>query len=201
MARRGKGLGESTADRLMSRMGSGLHRRSMEDGGEVFMGRMVDRAMRAMGGDMRGFALHGSVFMPSSFDASDPADQATYAHERLHASEGDGRGVGRMGRNPDAEEAQARDLEQMVLHNLQSGQDFISAMETARDQAQASTGGGGGTEPQVTDEDVLKAGYQALRGQGLTHEQVVTRLRDDVLRRLEERREGMSYRSATPSVG
>ncbi|HHO53299.1 MAG TPA: hypothetical protein ENK18_21115 [Deltaproteobacteria bacterium] len=202
MARNGPGLGEELADRLMARSG-GVHRRSMPDGGEVFTGNLVNHVMeRVLGGNVRGFAMDGSVFMPSSFDPSQPADQATYAHERFHTMQG-GEGGGFQGASPDHEESQARSIEQMVLHRAESGEDLSSIMPdiegldpAAVVGAQRSDGSDRGSVSsalQGSGGDKLAEGYRALR-KTRSHAQVIEELKQHVVRAMERISETHAYR-------
>lgn len=204
MARNGPGLGEELADRLMARSG-GVHRRSMPDGGEVFTGNLVNHVMeRVLGGNVRGFAMDGSVFMPSSFDPSQPADQATYAHERFHTMQ-DGPGGGPQGANPDHEESSARAVEQMVLHRAEAGEDLSSIMpDVAGFDAGAPSGaqredgssrGSVGTAVQGTGGDKLAEGYRAMR-RTMSHAQVIEELKQHVMRSMERIAETKAYRGS-----
>lgn len=203
MARSGPGLGESLAARLMARSG-GVHRRGMPDGGEVFTGALVDHVMaRVLGGNVRGFAMEGSVFMPSSFDPSRPADQATYAHEVFHTQQhhGGSEGGGFQGASPDHEEAHARSLEQMVLHRAEAGEALSSIMadlehaSTPTVQRSAAPRGTRGEAPQGDERDAAIAGYHEMRRE-MSHKQVIDTLARYVLQSLEKQSEARAYRNA-----
>ena len=204
MARSREGLGEAMSERLLARAGKGLHRRTMEDGGSVFSGHLVDRAMRAMGGRMRGFTMDHSIFMPSSFDPSRAEDQATYAHERWHQRHSGGdTGGGRHGAQPDLEEAQARHVEQMVLHRLEEGEGLSTAMrDTAPEGATGAQEGAteGATGETGGETDPLLEGYRALRDQGMSHEEIVSELASWVVASLGEQQLDRLYRTGPPSA-
>ncbi len=218
MAGKGPGLGEDLANRLMARAGEGLNRRTIGAGIEVFSGQLVDRAMSAMGGRMRGFTMDQAIFMPSSFDPSNPQHQATAVHEWYHQqnSGGDDGGGGRHGGNPDQEERRARTVEEMVFHRAASGEDLdnivgdiVAGGDGAIDQAGAG-GGGGAAEPARSSSasTVSKAviggdrdrdpmdGYHMLREEGYSHKQVVDELKQYVIDTLTRLQEEHNYRTS-----
>ena len=175
--------------RLTNRVDSGLHRRSLADGGEVYSGPLAQQALRAVGA--RAMTMDNTIFVAESFDPSNPEDQALYAHERLHQMESGGMDEGHG--SHDQEEIAARAIERMVLHRAQSGENFSEIMRDvdinrAKDviQTAANDAGGGG--------DALMAGYSALLGQGHTHQQVVELLALHVTRALNEARQSRAQR-------
>lgn len=214
MAPKGPGLGEDLANRLMARAGEGLNRRTVGAGIEVFSGQLVDRAMGAMGGRMRGFTMDSAIFMPSSFDASNPAHQATAVHEWYHQrnSGGDDGGGGRHGSNPDQEERRARTVEDMVFHRAESGDDLDSIVGDivgGGDAALDEAASGGGSQPATPNAaTVSKAviggdrdrdpmdGYRMLRDEGYSHKQVVDELKQFVIDTLVRLQEEHNFRTA-----
>ena len=191
MPRRRSGLGNDLAERLLARSNSGLHRRGMADGGEVYTGALVDRAMKALGGRMNAFTMNHRVFMPSTFDPTSPQDQATYAHEQVHAQDSGGAGGRRFGSNPDAEESRARAVEQMVLHQAEgTGAGALPSSPTG-----APPTPGSAQAPTTDAQDVVR-GYQALIAEGLSHQQIVDQLKRHVVDTLGDRRDDRRYRGA-----
>jgi len=198
-------LGQATADRLTARSGDGLSRRRIGGRVDVFSGRMVDRAMGAMGGGMRGFTMDSSIFMPSHFDPSDPDDVATAVHEYYHQqrSGGDDGGGGRQGSNPDTEERRARVVEQMVHQRAAAGEsveDIVATLDAGGDQAIDAFEASGAADARGPSEAgagiTASAGYAALQGDGLSHEAIVEDLKTFVVEELDERRRRQEERSS-----
>ena len=212
MAGKGPGLGEELADRLMSRSGEGISRRTIGAGIEVFSGQLVDRAMGAMGGRMRGFTMDRAIFMPSSFDSGNPEHQATAVHEWYHQrnSGGDDGGGGRHGGNPDQEERRARTVEDMVYHRAAEGEDLdhivgdIVAGGDSGIDSQASGGDASGSGASSVSNAVIGGdrdrdpmeGYRTLVAEGYTHKQVVDELKQFVIDTLVRLQEEQNFRTS-----
>lgn len=179
--------GSGIGDRLMART-TGLQRRSMEDGGEVYSGPVAREALRSVGA--RAMTLDKTIIVDDGFDPTDPEDQALYAHERFHQMESGGDD------HPtdlhDAEEMGARAIERMVLHRAATGEGLGSIMRDAVAQGadplhappteqSASTeasppGDKGRTEAETA--------YVALRKK-MSHERIVDMLAHDVVQMLQ----------------
>jgi len=152
-----EGGGDSLTDRIMSRSGPGLHRRSMPDGGEVVTGPTARRALRAL--RARAFTMDQTIFVDDSFDISKPEDAALYAHERHHQMESGGHDDGHSGH--DAEEVAARAIERMVLHRSKAG-DNIGDILRAVDAGDISDPLDG-VEEKGPDDEAARAVRKMLR--------------------------------------
>jgi hypothetical protein len=181
---------DSIVERLMARNDPGVYRVSMPDGGEAYTGPTVKRALKAVGA--RAMTMDNSVFVDEDFDAANPDDQALYAHEVHHQMESGG--TDDHGAH-DAEEVAARAIERMVLHRSAQGDDFGEIMRDVRSgdvhrSAESNvvhrteSSGGASSEDSGDDKDPMNA-YQAMLGQGKSHEAIVRELRDYVLKSLD----------------
>ena len=183
------------ADRVAGRLDrEELRHQSMASGQGVFRGDLATRALEAVGA--RAMTLDRSIIVGEDFDPGRPADQALYAHERYHAEHGDGQGGGAGQNFRDAEEIAARAVEMLTLNLATSGtanigQSIIDTSSSApsdrhaavTQQAQAETAPSHKSEhktPNKTD------GYAALLDQGFTHDEIVTKLTQAVLKALQE---------------
>ncbi len=175
MAEDSRTPGQSVVSRLAARSSRApLSRRSMPGGGEVWEGPLASRALQALGA--RAMTVDSHIIVGDDFDPSTPESQALYAHERFHQQVSGGAG---SHHGHDAEEHAARAVESMVLHRAAAGGTEAGAalagsdvkdLPTAPDSA-ASPGEG---ENERTPDPA--AGYQALQGQGLTHQDIIDKL-------------------------
>ena len=169
--------GSSTADRLTSRLGgAGSLQRRHVPGGEVYSGDLGTRALGALGA--RAMTVDRSIIVSENFDPSNPEDQALLAHERHHLEHSGGQGEN-SGR--DAEEIAARAIERMVMHSMAGGMESHDA-----GHAGAAAAGGAGLDK---EQDAAARGYQALRGRGLSHEEVLRFLAREVMTAITAQRE------------
>ena len=185
--------GSKLSARLMAR-DTGLHRQSMEDGGEVYAGPIAKRALRAMGA--RAMTMDNTIFVADDFDPSNPEDQALYAHERLHQMESGGENE--TGAVRDAEEIAARAVERMVLHRAESGESLGSIMRDVRDGAADAPAVGPAAQKREDGptEDEATQAYSAMIASGMTHEQIVRQLTDYVVKSMMSSTEDTSFRSS-----
>jgi acetylornithine deacetylase ArgE len=191
----------SDSDRLLTRLSSrgetGLFRRQMRDGGEVFSGPTASRALKAIGA--RAMTMDHTIFVDEGFDQENPEDQALYAHERLHQLESGG--TDDHG-DHDAEEVAARAIERMVLHRSAKGDDFGTIMRdvaehrSAAPDVHAAIGReeNHGSEPEDPVEAQIQSGYAALAAQGKNRGQIVDMLADHVVDALRKQHEERLYR-------
>ncbi len=169
-------------DRLLARnAGSGLTRRSMADGGEVYSGALAQRVLKTVGA--RALTYEGKILVGNDFNANNAEHAAVYAHERLHERTSGGRDI--HGAH-DAEEVSARAIERMVLHQIQAGHDIASVLRDAAagklKEAAATALGGVPTDKQAGS----WMGYVALRAQGKPHHQIVRELADAIVRKFDQ---------------
>jgi hypothetical protein len=173
---------------------SRLSRQSMNDGGEVFRGELATRALKAVGA--RAMTIDQTIIVGDDFDASTAEDQALYAHEQYHVEHGDGHGGGGGDNFRDAEEIAARAAESMALHRALAGGTETGYAESAGHHGGDHREGGGDgaagageatTKPDRPDADPSpEAGYNALKAQGLRHDDIITQLAQRVLNTLDE---------------
>jgi len=182
----------SIRDRLGQRQ-SGLSRKSMPDGGEVFGGPTASKALSALGA--RAFTMDETIFVDDGFDTSNPEDLALYAHESHHKAESGGRDDGHSAH--DAEEIAARARERMVLHMAKQGEDASTIL------SQFSHGGPKSAEEaeQMLTARTSKAGepapmdaYHSLLSTGMPHEQIVKDLAEHIVRTLSADEEDEHFR-------
>lgn len=170
------------SERLLARnAGTGLSRRSMVDGGEVYSGPLAQRALRTL--NARAMTLDGKILVNDQFDASNPVHMAEYAHERHHQQESGGHDVHGA---RDAEEISARAIERMVLHRVQAGEDMTAVIREAaagkvQEAAQTAL-----ARPPTDQKAGAWMGYVALRAQGLSHAAVMRLIGDEIARRMDE---------------
>jgi hypothetical protein len=186
MASRDEDSGSLT-NRLMSRSETGLHRQSVQGGGEVYSGPTASRALKAIGA--RAMTMDDTIFVDEGFDVNKAEDAALYAHESHHRDESGG--SDQHGAR-DAEEVHARAIERMVLHRMDAGEglgDILRDVQNgviprssgeADSMAQRSasspagaTGKGGGSE--LDDGDAMKA-YNDMVAAGKDHKTIVREL-------------------------
>lgn len=173
--------GAGIGDRLMARS-TGLHRRTMDDGGEVFSGPVARRALRSVGA--RAMTMDKTIIVDDDFDPTDPEDQALYAHERFHQMESGG--MDHPSDMHDAEEVGARAIERMVLHRAEKGESLSSIMrdsvsrdavtDAPSEAAATHTGGAAGEK----DKSEAQKAYQALRKK-MSHKSIVDMLAHEVV--------------------
>ncbi|MCP4808891.1 MAG: DUF4157 domain-containing protein [Proteobacteria bacterium] len=188
--------GESTVDRLFEREDQ-LKRVSVPNGGEAYTGPEATRALRAMNADA--MTVDGSIIVSEGFDASKPGDAALYAHEQYHVDHG--RPGSLTHEIHDAEEVAARAVESMVFHRMAGGAESGYQPGAGGGSAGGKTPDHGGrgtseynqgsdTKPDTIDTDPDSArGYQALKGQGFSHTDVVDRLGREVMSAIDENKE------------
>jgi len=187
----------SLSQRLLSRSGGGVSRRQMSDGGEVYAGPTVQRALKAV--NARAFTMDEDIFVDEDFDESSPEDAALYAHEAHHQahSGGDEHGHGSKG----AEESAARAIERMVLHRAEAGEDMGQVLRDAKTNAPADTSAADKMVSEALEQkhggDTPEAAYAAMLSQGKTHEEIVRELAEFVVKSLSEREESDQFRSTT----
>jgi len=185
MARRDDDSGSLT-NRLMSRSETGLRRKAVEGGGEVYSGPTASRALKAVGA--RAMTMDNTIFVDEGFDVNKAEDAALYAHESHHRDESGG--SDQHGAR-DAEEVHARAIERMVLHRMGAGEglgDILRDVQNGmvpRDSVQAdamasraqdpagSTGRGGGSE--LAEGDAMTA-YHDMLAAGKDHQTIVREL-------------------------
>jgi hypothetical protein len=180
-----------TVSRLASRA-QGLRRKEMPGGGEVFTGDLASRSLKALGA--RAMTVDHSIIVADDFDPSSPEDQALFAHEQYHLQNSGGEGANQ---GYDGEELAARSVERMVLHRLQTGGTESHEAGHTMAPAGAPTGAAGAGHEKGRDgekRDGWRRGYQALRGQGLSHEAIVDRLAREALLGLEASKEARNHR-------
>lgn len=185
-SRMGRG-GSQTADRLASRAaGKELKRKSMPGGGEVFSGDVASRALKSLGA--RAMTVDRSIIVSEDFDPSKAEDQALYAHEQYHVEHSGGEGT-HHGR--DSEEIAARAVERMVLHRARAG--GAESHEANHAVPETNNHGPGGAGPksikQEMDQSAAQRGYEAMRVQGQSHQEVVWKLASDVVTALDHNRD------------
>ena len=195
--------GSSVVSRLAERNQGGLYRRQLPGGGEVYTGPTASRALRSLGA--RAFTMDKTIFVAEDFDASNPEDQALYAHERHHQLNSGGDGAAKS--YYDAEELAARAIERMVLHRASTGEDFGAILRDVNMNAfwregdvpiQRSADIESGIS-EGSQEDAAAAAYRALRQKGVTHRGVVRLLTDEIIEHLQEQEEQSSMQGG--SVG
>ncbi|MCK6505962.1 DUF4157 domain-containing protein [Myxococcota bacterium] len=201
-----KSPGSATVSRLTGRLDrSELQRQAMPDGGQVYRGPLASRALKAVGA--RAMTLDRSVIVADDFNMSRPEDQALYAHERVHATVGDGQGGGGGDGFRDAEEIAARATEAMVFHRMaggfEGGNEPGAGPGTYDPHKAQHQGGGVGGHPQGTDTMTeapdnpdASRGYWALRDKDLTHQDVVEQLARQVLDTVDNKKQAHAERHA-----
>jgi len=172
--------GQRLSERLAERSKRGLERKGMPDGGEVFGGPLAEEALSAVGA--RAMTMDRTIIVGRNFDPTTAEGQALYAHEMVHV-EGSGGEAGHTIR--DAEEVAARAAEAMVLHRM--------ASDASNDDASAGVDTSSDGGPDAEEESERKAdpqkGYQALVEQGLTHDDIVTKLTQDCVTVMDDQAE------------
>lgn len=188
--------GESTVDRLFEREDQ-LKRISVPNGGEAYTGPEASRALKAMNAEA--MTVDGSIIVSEDFNPSNAGDAALYAHEQYHVEHG--RPGALTHAIHDAEEVAARAVESMVFHRMTGGGEAGYQPGAGGGSAGGSTPDHGGrgtseynqgsdTKPDTVDTDPDSArGYQALKGQGFSHTDVVDRLGREVMSAIDENKE------------
>jgi len=180
----GKSPGDSVVSRLAARSSRApLSRRAMPGGGEVWEGPLASRALKALGA--RAMTVDSNIIVGDDFDPSTPESQALYAHERFHQQVSGGAG---SHHGNDAEEHAARAVEGMVLHRAATGGTEAGAALAGADvrdlpTAPAAASPGEGENERPPDPS---AGYEALQGQGLTHQDIIDKLSSAVVDVMDE---------------
>lgn len=164
-----------------------LHTRSMQDGGEVVTGRLATDTLQSVGA--RAMTMDKTIFVADDFDPNDPVDQALYAHEAFHQGESGGEHEHHGGE--DHEEAQAKEVETMVLHRRAQGEDFGSIMRDVQDRQfqDPSQQKDAPNDPKGADDPMES--YRALSKAGRTHTSIVREMTKqifgDIIRGEEEK--------------
>lgn len=158
---------------------SGLRRRTLPDGTEVFTGPLAEQALDAVGA--RAMTLDRTILVREDLDPSDPEDLALVAHEQHHVEESGGAGAHA---EDDAEEDAARAVEAFVLHQRRAAQ--AGERTTGGDAPMSASASPAADDPM--------SGYQAMLGQGIAHDQIVDTLARAVLDELRRTRELRSFR-------
>jgi len=175
MAAAKKTPGESVASRLVARSSRApLQRRTMPGGGEVWGGPLATRALKALGA--RAMTVDDSIVVGEDFNPSSAESQALYAHERFHQEVSGGAGSHQLA---DAEEHAARTVERMVLHRAASGGTEAGAALSGEAIRSLPNTPDAGTEPgegQAERAPDPARGYDALKAQGLSHQEIVDQL-------------------------
>jgi hypothetical protein len=184
---------ESTIARLASRAEkSGLQRKQMAGGGEVFTGELASRSLKAV--NARAMTVDRSIIVAEDFDPNNPEDQALYAHEQYHLEHSGGEG---HNSGNDHEEQEARAVERMVLHRSRTGGMEMHEASHTSAPAGAPTGSpGAGHERDGSAESAGDAsrGYDALLASGLSHSAIVERLAREAVQGLDSGRDQRSMR-------
>ena len=167
--------GNSVVSRLAARSSRApLQRRSMPGGGEVWEGPLASKALKALGA--RAMTVDSQIIVGDDFNPSNPESQALYAHERFHQETSGGAG---SQHGHDAEEMAARSIERMVLHRAASGGSEMGgayAGSSIKDLPSAPDSAAGPAEGETEQPPDPAEGYKALKGQGLTHLDIVDKL-------------------------
>jgi len=195
--------GSALSERLHARADeSSIYRRGTPDGGEVYSGSVVKKALRAVGA--RAMTMDNAIFVDDDFDLSNPEDQALYAHERHHQLESGG--TDDHGAH-DAEEMAARSIERMVLHRAAEGEDFNAIMrdvadhgDDAPEMAAASGRTGRVTESVIVDDDISQAALSGMLAAGMPYEQIVRELAEHVVDSMSNADENERVRSSASSI-
>lgn len=189
MARDASAPGSATVNRLADRLDrSQLERQAMPGGGTVFRGPLASRALKAVGA--RAMTLDRQIIVGDDFNASNPEDQALFAHEQHHALHGDGDGGGGGENFQDAEETAARAVERMVLHREGGYEGGYEPGAGGSDKAQGAAdlggrGAGAGVQSAADNVDGREKkpsstrGYNVLLSRGMSHNDIV----DEMARR------------------
>ena len=192
-----------TTDRVTERLDRDeLRHQSMPGGKGVYRGELATRALEAVGA--RAMTLDRTVIVSDDFDPSQAQDQALFAHELYHAEHGDGGGGGAGANFRDAEEIAARAVERLALHRATTGgaemghrpDDRGSGAQSdhhraVTEQASKATAASGKSEKGPPD---AATGYHAMRAEGLSHEEIVRRLAQQVIQSIEHDFEAKAHR-------
>lgn len=162
--------------------------------GDVFQGGLADQALNAVGA--RAMTMDGEIIVNSNFDLSSADDQALYAHELYHKKHSGGQAGSTV---RDAEEIAARSVESMVFNSATGGRadalpgnidDLFSAAEDVSPPSESEAKNKGATmQGSKSTHPSAAEGYNALRRQGKTHDEVVKMLVDTLLENHEQKRQ------------
>jgi hypothetical protein len=120
--------------------------------------------------------VDSNIVVGDDFDPSTPESQALYAHERFHQQVSGGAGAHH---GHDAEEQAARAVEGMVLHRAATGGAEAGAALAGNDVRNLPTAPDSASSPGEGENERTAdpaAGYQALQGQGLSHQDIIDKL-------------------------
>jgi hypothetical protein len=146
----------------------------MPGGGEVWEGPLATRALKALGA--RAMTVDHTIVVGDDFNPSSPESQALYAHERYHQEVSGGAGSTQL---VDSEEHAARTVERMVLHRAASGGTESGAALSGAAVRDLPSSPDSATEPGEGDAERTPdptKGYEALKAQGLSHQEIVDHL-------------------------
>jgi hypothetical protein len=177
----------STVNRLASRADAGLRRKTMPGGGAVYTGDVASRSLEALGA--RAMTVDRSIIVSEDFDPNRPEDQALFAHEQYHLEHSGGAGTHE---SRDAEEAAARAVERAVLSRARAGGTESHEASHVHAPAGAPNGAAGAKvekDKGSEKEGAAARGYQALKGQGYSHQAILDRLVHEVLLGMESSRD------------
>jgi hypothetical protein len=171
--------------------------------GDVFTGELADKALGAIGA--RAMTMDGEIIVNSNFDLSTAEDQSLYAHELYHKAKSGGAAGDKI---RDAEEIIARSVESMVFHRADGGHadalpgniaDLFQQAEQASAPAVAQDAAKSGSQTFKEDSGTPSAsrGYAALRGQGMSHDEVIRMLVELLVKQEEESKDDRSHRGGT----
>lgn len=189
----------SLTDRLSSRA-SGLARKSMPDGGEVYSGALASKALKAVGA--RAMTMDGSIFVNEGFGGT-PEDHALYAHEKVHEQGSGGHDSGDHNHGHDPEEVAARAVERMVLHKSRAGEDFGETLAKIRNnmprnnsEAEKQIKHAMRADHEGDERDQAMMGYWAMRAQGLKHHDITRMLAEHVTQSMQQIEDQQNFRSS-----
>lgn len=183
----------STINRLASRAEkSGLQRKQMAGGGEVFTGELASRSLKAL--NARAMTVDRSIIVADDFDPNNAEDQALFAHEQHHLEHSGG-----VGNNSghDHEETEARAVERMVLHRSRTGgAEMHEASHTSAAGGAPTGSSGAGHERDSGTERPgdASSGYAAMLASGMSHNAIVERLAREAVQALDSGRDQRSMR-------
>jgi len=190
---------QSLTQRLSARA-SGLSRKVMPDGGEVFSGALSTDALQAVGA--RAMTMDGDIFVNEGFGA-DPEDQALYAHERVHQEGSGGVNKGDQNRGNDPEEMAARAVERMVLHKARAGEDFgetlqniRSGMPSNQQDAEKQIKKAMRADESGDERDQMMMGYWSLRAQGYKDKDINRMMSEYVAQAMMQIEESQNFRTS-----
>ncbi len=197
MSRLKKTLGEEFADRFQDRQALKRVRVPGRDD-EAVSGPIATRALEALGA--RAMTVDRTIIPPEDFDKDDPEQAALYAHEATHAERG--AGLTASHHIHDAEESQARSVEQMVFHNMSAGEGFSGELISRAVSDGGAVSQGESQNPSERDATTGPgAVYAELLRQGKTREEIVEMLTQSVLESMDQQREEQGLRNPLGDAG